>query len=510
MKPTKPILALLFLFLLGTSLPAQSYLPFPGQWTCHFAYPDSAGAGTGVLTVRVDSIYPQGPATTYLFNQIVRPIGPNDTIIDCGGQWISDEPGYAIVRAHEDNILGSHCTVYPNGRAEFHTQSGDTFVIETQANLGAAWTFDAANGVTAQVISHGNEQFLGTSDSVKVIELSTGSQIALSKDHGIVRGVSFLPLRALTNGLRLSTSLELWGVEEIGLGNSLPGFDEIFGLFETGDMYQTSTYSYGSYGTNSRKDEYQIISKSVGSTSTSYQVNQETYSLSEIYIWSGGSTLDTTYSPPSAATIEFQRASYTFLDLAHGEALPSGNNYGAKIAGKTELLPDGRILRSFSYFSDYDPCEDVYYSFIFDYYEDEEFEEGLGQVYRWSGGNGYSNSLSFGCYNTAAVGMEGNCLNLAQLAGLDTSGPQPPNDPTGLAPGVYGNALGTTLWLVPGDSVRYLTVWDIPGRKVMEMYISDRDEPYEINAASWKPGVYVFRVEKRDGQVEVFRTGLIK
>lgn len=508
MKQTTYFLILIGLFFVPAGLSAQAYAPFPGMWTQHFSIPDSGGTGNVLWSVRVDTAVGQGSNTVYFFNRILRTPSPDSVVYDCNGTAISDEPGYAIALTDQDNVFGSSFRMLPGGLVELYTTASDTFLLETQAPVGATWTFNARSGVTAEVLSIGWESFLGQSDSVKVIGLSTGLEFALSKSHGLVRGVALLPIKSGYNGKPYSTAMELWGVEDSGLGNSLPGFDRIFGLLEVDDQFQMRRYGYGSYGSSTTTTSHTILSKTVGADSYSYLARTSSLQYSENYIFSGGSSLDTIYTPSGSVSLDFYENQYLELELLPGTHSELGSFGGADIHTEALLLDDGRVRRYFTTFIEYDPCAGALLNFFPDSESSRRYEEGLGRVYRSNSGAGYSNSLSLGCYDTQFAGQYGTCVDLEAGAGIANPTPSPV-DPADLATGVWGNATSGSLLLVPGDAAEFLSVWDVSGRKVMEMPISSLEEAYRIDVGTWRPGVYVFRVHRIGGMVESFRTCIL-
>lgn len=513
MNLSKHFLLLFAMAMLGGSLHGQAYHPFPDTHTHHFTMADSNNSGIGIWSLKVVGTTIQGSDTVHNFNPILRLPPPNVPLVNCNGEDMSYDPGWAVLMANQDNILGSGFRNLVNGDVEFFTSGSAIFLLKPNARTGDSWTFNAALGITAQVISEGVETILGQSDSVKVISLSSGRELALSKSLGMVRGFSLLPVRSLQSGIAYGTDITLWGIEELNLGGKLPGFDAIFGQLEVGDRYQENSFAYSSYGTTSRWINHEVQSKTAISGEYSYVTSGSKLDYQENYIFSGGSTIDTFYTASETRTVTHLDSEHPYLYLLPASSHASTNTTDHYAHTESILLSDGRVRRYFARFQEYDPCLGA----LINYFPQGEtsitYEEGVGRTSRSNSYSGSYNSQNIGCWDISAAGQYGNCKDLAAGAGLPPTnlGGSLPNDPSGLPVGVWGNRNGDgQLLLVPGDAAVHLTVWEVSGRKVMDMSLLSRSATYEIATDGWSPGMYVFRVQRKNGQVESFRTAIFK
>ncbi len=513
MNRTKRPLLLLLLTIFTGMLHAQAYHPFPDMYTHHFTMPDSGNSGTGIFSLKVEGITVQGVDTLYSFNSILRPPLPNTPLINCNGDDVNNDPGWAVLMPDQNNILGHSFRNLANGGVEFITSTPDTFLIRPGARTGDSWTFNAGLGITAQVVSEGVESVLGQNDSVKVIALSNGRELALSKAYGLVRGYSLLPVKSLETGKQYGTDMTLWGIEELNLGGNLPGFDAIFGALVVGDRYQERSFSYGSSGTTTSWTNHEVQSKTANPGEYSYVTSGSKLTYLVNYIFTGGSTTDTTYTPSDTRTVTHIDADHPYLYLLPANFHVSTNTNDYYVHTESILLADGRVRRFFARFEEFDPCIGGLINFSPNGGTSLTYEEGVGRTSRSNWYSGGSNSQTIGCWDLAGAGQYGNCKDLAAGAGLTPTniGGSLPDDPSGLPVGVWGNRNGDGhLTLVPGDKAEYLTVWEVSGRKVMEIPLLSRNSTYDISVDGWLSGIYVFRVHRKNGQVESFRTAIFR
>lgn len=483
---------------------AQAYQPFPAQWTYHFDYPDSASQSAGIWSVRVDSIAITNGDTTFFFNDIVRIVTGPDTL-DCNGWDYVVYPGEMVPVVGRDNIFGASFRKFPNGRTECYGSGGGLWVIETEAMPGDSWLFDPQHGVTASLVAIENHSFMGLTDSVKVIALSSGPTLRLSKSHGFAETVAFIPMTSLTSyGEKLPASLRARGIDEIEAGRNLPGFAEIFGQFQARDVYQVSSSAHSSYGTSHGMEQYLFMSIQAYPSEYVCEIVKESLRFETIYSSPSGSFTDTTYSAPAAETVSFRAAEYPLLDLLPGEV--STGNWMSQVATGAFLLPDGRTQRPFAGFDDFN-CS-VLSSYSGWSGMSQTYVEGLGQT-TWSLSEDYSgSSRTLTCHNTAVAGEAGICTDLRDASGLFAD-PEVTGEPGGLVKGLFGNANGRQLKLVMGEGALSAKAYDAAGRAVWQSGLQPQETSAAIDATAWLPGVYWMRVRYMEDRYEVFKTALL-
>jgi hypothetical protein len=121
--------------------------------------------------------------------------------------------------------------------ANFWRLGDDSLVIFSSANTGSTWTIGL--GLSATVVSTTQITVFGVLDSAKVISISNGSEVTLSKEHGMlsVPRDLFSPMDELT----------LVGIEGMALGEHFPTVDDIFD-YTSGDVLQYDAWNGGNCG----------------------------------------------------------------------------------------------------------------------------------------------------------------------------------------------------------------------------------------------------------------------
>ncbi len=148
----------------------------------------------------------------------------------------------------------------------------DKWVLLPTMPLNSTWVFDTLNNINAEVVGISETEIFGNTDSLKVIALSNGDSIVLSKDHGIIEFPDF----ESTNYYRLI------GIQTRDLGYKIPGFKEIYN-FDVGDVfqynYQTSGVQGGYYG----KVKIHVIDKQETTDSVTYDIRRITHHINVYY-----------------------------------------------------------------------------------------------------------------------------------------------------------------------------------------------------------------------------------
>ena len=190
-------------------LSAQNWMPI---------YPDEhvnfriAGEAIVTNTLWIDSITTDGE-TVYHLNRIVTDC---DDCIEMYSKRIN-QPQFLELQMRD------------LGGGVYQFEGPDTFRIETLAEVGESWIWDATNDIEAFVDSKIEVELSSLDDvvdSLKTIVLSDGRDVVLSKAHGII---AFLDDTGVT--------YEIAGIEERELGVVLPKFEDFFD-WEVGRIHQ--------------------------------------------------------------------------------------------------------------------------------------------------------------------------------------------------------------------------------------------------------------------------------
>lgn len=154
--------------------------------------------------------------------------------------------------------LGS---IFESATGVFEFNEPGTRVLHTQATTGFSWTFDLDLMITAEIANTDTMTVFGSSDSIKIILLSTGDIITLSKNHGLLGFPSDISPGAI--------ALQLSGIGGRDIGNRLPDFGDYFN-WSAGDMFQWQvTYlanSEASWESNVTTYKFTILSAEVSDT----------------------------------------------------------------------------------------------------------------------------------------------------------------------------------------------------------------------------------------------------
>ncbi len=151
-----------------------------------------------------------------------------------GGGWL----------VNQAQFLGLSATVTPN--AWMLEWSDHQLMIRTTAAIDESWSYDPGQSLMATVTSLDEGQVLGVPDSIKVISLSDGGTISISKEHGLIE----MPV---SNGGIVRTI----GIQELGLGALIPAPEAFFAL-TPGDVVQYHTEGLSDNNAYSQSSEFDI------------------------------------------------------------------------------------------------------------------------------------------------------------------------------------------------------------------------------------------------------------
>ncbi|MEN8157740.1 MAG: T9SS type A sorting domain-containing protein [Bacteroidota bacterium] len=158
-------------------------------------------------TIRVDSFHITSGDTIFYLNRIVE-----DCDTSSLKNGIAEQVKYDAGQFLQRQVRKTDST--------FIFSSPEHYGISHKALVGDSWLFDTTNNITAQIIQSGPMVHDNTSDSIKIIALSTQDTIILSKSNGLIR---FDPI---------------YGDKRYDLmERRLPGFHDYFN-FSPGDMFE--------------------------------------------------------------------------------------------------------------------------------------------------------------------------------------------------------------------------------------------------------------------------------
>ncbi len=152
------------------SLSAQNWSPILVDEKMNFQHSDSSYISH---TIWADSAETVGADVIYHLNRIVKDVPDNPEIV------LRNQPQF-LLKEMTKQEAGIYIFDYP-----------DEFTIKALADIGETWMFSEQMNITAEVTSAYQENIFGTSDSLKVISLSDGNEIRLSKNFGILKFPDF-------------------------------------------------------------------------------------------------------------------------------------------------------------------------------------------------------------------------------------------------------------------------------------------------------------------------------
>ena len=240
---------LLLLTLFCQALFAQNWQPLMRKDTINFKHKDSLFI---TQTVWVETLHvPNTGDTIFRLNETLHYFAaPNQSLCTNG------------IATHLPHFLQKQAIKKADSTWLFHSPNV-TYLLKPFAAMNDIWLFDSTNNITANVLAIDTFSVVGQLDSIKVISLSSGDSILLSKNYGLMRFPTFD-----------STLYVSWaGIENRNIGESVFDFREIFD-FEIGDVFYYDVYHASGYGATSsptyKKLKTTITSKTNNSNSISY------------------------------------------------------------------------------------------------------------------------------------------------------------------------------------------------------------------------------------------------
>lgn len=250
MKKLLLSLLLLSYLLFGYS---QNWRPIIEGERHHFSYFPTAFITN---TIYIDSVTTEGQEIIYHLNRIV---------VECD---TCDAPGFVMpYLLDQGQFLQKQMVKQENGGYRF--EGASEFLLYPEAEEGASWMYDAANGVSATVTAVMENQVFDQTDSIKLITLSNDQTILLSKSFGLLEFGSD----------EMSGLYSLNGLEVAELGEQLPNFWRFFD-FNVGDVFQYYTRESTEPGTPFYRDTLEkrtILTKEILSDGFRYTVRRIGY-----------------------------------------------------------------------------------------------------------------------------------------------------------------------------------------------------------------------------------------
>ena len=247
-------------------------------------------------TIFADSFHVQGTDTLFFLNRIIN----NCDTCAATGWFLKDQAQFL------QKVVLQNDSTYSFGPDYY-------FTISPFAQMGDSWQFDTVLNLTASVSSVGPSSTFGQADSFKIISLSNGKNIALSKQFGILQFPDF----------DSNTVWSLKGVNGINLGTRIPGFYKFFN-FQIGDVFQYEEIK-GQTGFNNtlyyKLRKIEILSKNYVQGIFTYTANVD------IKGWTLFSTTvaDSFYVESYIDTLEFIDSAQHICNAYNNKAIPNLN-----------------------------------------------------------------------------------------------------------------------------------------------------------------------------------------
>jgi len=208
--------------------------------------------------------------TTEVMNQPISSLFVDTVILDgLDSVFYFCKRAYSLqgsynVYKNQPHFLQDKMLTSTNGIYRFY--SPDSFSIHSQANINDSWFFSQSQQDTATISTVYQGLVFGQLDSVKVISLSSGDSILLSKNYGIIYFSS-----SFTN------TYDLIGIEALdystSIGVSMPNSHDIYD-YEVGDIFvHRSILQSQSWYTPIDHYKYRIASKNQSPTGVTYTVD---------------------------------------------------------------------------------------------------------------------------------------------------------------------------------------------------------------------------------------------
>lgn len=200
----------LFLLFISGSINAQNWQAVNSAFTYNFTSEPDDGI---VYTIYADSADFDGQDSTLWLNRVVKDNEEGTEEYGIYEQAFYNQPQFLM----KDVEVNDTAAVF---------RHPEIFVLPYSVPVTGQWTFDEVNGITATLGYEADSAFFGITDSIRVIELSTGDTIIQSKDHGILR----------FDAIYEDAAYHLAGIEDLA-GQQVMDYSDIFD-YQPGDIYE--------------------------------------------------------------------------------------------------------------------------------------------------------------------------------------------------------------------------------------------------------------------------------
>lgn len=232
-----------FIFIFIPHLDAQSWDVLKTGTLYHY---ERNGSGYSEATIWVDSAVERTADTVYFLNTIVADCDTCTSYVQGLPEYVNYRSAQFLQR--QVRKTDSSCIF----------DIPEHFTIRHQASLHESWEFDPAGQITARISDICSVNGPGGSDSIKVITLSTGDTILLSKWNGIAR---FDPVYGNDRYDRIE--------------GPVPGFRDFFD-FSVGDILE---YHGESWMVDSRDQFYIRKAEITGKSSSTDRIEYDVHIL---------------------------------------------------------------------------------------------------------------------------------------------------------------------------------------------------------------------------------------
>lgn len=245
------VLVTFFLLLISGYINAQNWQAVNSG----FKYNFTSEADDGVVyTIFADSADFDGQDSTLLLNRVVKDNEEGPVQFGIYEQAFYDQPQFLMQNVE----INDTATVFMHP---------ETFVLPFTVPGNGQWTFDELKWITAKVVCESDSTFFGITDSIRVIELSTGDTIIQSKDHGILR----------FDAVYEDVAYHLAGIEDIA-GQQVMDYKDFFD-YQPGDVYEYESGSADPGGMRGQFTRITILERNDDPPVIEYQV------LSQVHRW---------------------------------------------------------------------------------------------------------------------------------------------------------------------------------------------------------------------------------
>jgi len=227
----------------------------------------------------------------------------NMPLFDTPGPNNTNKLPFLTLKIDSFNVIGSDSlfyfnlwtytktdTLYPNRapfleKEMFKTTNGvyyfynpDTFSLQTQVGLNQSWVFRSGTQDSATVVDVFQDTVLGQLDSLKLIHLTTGDSIILSKNFGIVHFSD--TSNVFYDLVGIESSLTQY------IGKKMPNFYDVYN-YEVGDQFVIGNRSGNSHPFHSWSSysisKYTIKTKQTTATTFVYDVEIDGWNSSSVF-----------------------------------------------------------------------------------------------------------------------------------------------------------------------------------------------------------------------------------